>query len=58
MILTVGLLLIVTGDVGNDTQPDTDEVNVNVDVPTAIPVTKPALLTVAMEKLLDAHEPA
>ncbi len=58
VILTTGLLFIVTAAVGNDTQPETDDVKVNVAVPTATPVTSPALLTVAIEKLLVAHEPA
>ena len=58
VILTTGLLVIVTAAVGNETQPETDEVKVNVAEPTATPVTSPPLLTVAIEKLLVAHDPA
>lgn len=57
-MLMTGLLFTVTVSVGKEIQPDTDDVNVNVAVPTATPVTNPALLTVAIEKLLLAHEPA
>lgn len=58
VMLTTGLLFTVTAAVGKDIQPDTDDVKVNVAEPTATPVTNPALLTVAIEKLLVAQEPA
>lgn len=43
----VGLPLIVTGAVGLDTHPD-DWVKVNVAIPCVSPVTKPELLTLAI----------
>lgn len=57
VILTTGLFLTVTGLVGNELQPVAVSVNVNVADPTAIPVTNPELLTVAIEGLLLAHVP-
>lgn len=56
VIVTVGKAFTVTIPVGFDTHPE-DEVNVNVAVPTIIPVTIPALLTDATAGLLLAHVP-
>lgn len=47
LILTVGSAFTVTAGVGAETQPVTELVKVNVAVPAAIPVTSPALVTVA-----------
>jgi hypothetical protein len=57
VILTTGLFLIVTGFVGAELHPVAVSVNTKVAEPTAIPVTKPELLTVAINGLLDAHVP-
>ena len=57
VMLTVGLLLIVIGLVGNEGQPVVASVNTAVMVPTATPVTRPPLETVAIEPLELAHDP-
>jgi len=48
---------MVTGLVGAELQPVAVSVKTNVADPTAIPVTKPELLTVAMAGLLLAQVP-
>lgn len=52
VILTDGIGLTVTTPVGAEIQPVIEFINVNVTVPDAIPVTTPALVTVAMAGLL------
>jgi hypothetical protein len=56
VIAEVGLVLMVTADVGFDTQPAV-LVNVNVTVPAETPVTIPSLVTVALVILLLTHVP-
>ena len=56
VIPTVGGALIVTADVVA-VQPVTVFVNVNVGLPAATPVTRPALVTVANDGLLLNHVP-
>lgn len=57
VILTTGLFFMVTGFVGSELQPVAVSVKTKVTEPTAIPVTNPELLTVAIEALLLAHVP-
>jgi hypothetical protein len=52
VILTAGAAFTVTAGVGADVQPVDVLVNVNVAVPAEIPVTTPALVTVATDGLL------
>ena len=54
---TTGWFLTVTGAVGNDGHKVVVDVNMKVAVPTATPVTRPALFTVAIALLLLAHVP-
>jgi hypothetical protein len=55
--LAFGLALTVIVGVGVDAQPVVLDVNVNVTVPAATPVTTPAFVTVALATLLLAHVP-
>jgi hypothetical protein len=55
--LIVGFAFTVTFDVGFDTHPLDELVNVKLAVPVEIPVTKPLLLTVATVGLLLVHVP-
>lgn len=54
--VTTGLALTVT-TIGLEAQPVTVSVQIKVDVPAAIPVIKPAFVTVATDVLLDDQVP-
>ena len=57
VMLTTGRALTVMPGVGSEVHPVAVSVKVNVAVPAETPVTTPALVTVAIELLLLAHEP-
>ena len=57
VIDTGGLAFMVTGFVGFDTQPVEEFVKTKVALPAFTPVTRPALLTVAIATLLLVHVP-
>lgn len=57
VMLTIGAAFTVTAPVGSEIQPVNPSVNVNVTVPADIPVTTPALVTVATAGLLLAQVP-